>query len=104
MANQQLYTCGRWAVVPGREEEFVTAWTELAEWTAANVSGASWATLLQEEGSESRFISFGPWASLNAIEGWRASAGFQERVGRIREMLESFEPGVFRRRAGVGTG
>lgn len=82
----------------------MTAWTELAEWTAANMSGASWATLLQEEGGESGFISFGPWASAEAIEQWRASAGFQERVGRIRDMLVGFEPGVFRRRAGVGTG
>lgn len=103
MANQELYTCGRWEVAAGREEEFVTAWTELAEWSAANVAGASWATLLQE-GSAGRFISVGPWASLDAIEGWRASAGFQERLGRIRAMLEGFEPGVFRRRAGVGTG
>lgn len=91
-------------MVPGREDEFVTAWTELAEWTAANVSGASWATLLQEEGADSRFVSFGPWASADAIEKWRASEGFQERVGRIRDMLVGFEPGVFRRRAGVGSG
>jgi len=26
------------------------------------------------------------------IEAWRASAGFQERVGGFQELLESFEP------------
>jgi heme-degrading monooxygenase HmoA len=69
-----------------------------------HVPGAGWATLLEDEEHLRRFISMGPWDSLEAIEGWRASAGFQERVGRIRELLESFEAGLFRRRAGIGAG
>ncbi len=74
----QLYTSGRWTVVPGREEEFVKAWSEMAEW------------------------SFGPWESAEAIAGWRESPGFQARVERIRGMLEGFEPGVFDCRVQVG--
>jgi hypothetical protein len=42
--------------------------------------------------TQNRFFSFGPWESLEAIEAWRASAGFQERVGDFQELLESFEP------------
>lgn len=99
-----LFTSGTWLVIQGREEEFVAAWAELAEWTHDEIAGADWATLVQDTERPNRFLSFGPWDSVEAISAWRASPGFQERVGRIRELLETFEPGVFRRRAGVGAG
>ena len=87
-----IYTSGSWRVKAGREDEFVAAWRDLAEWTLAEVPGAIWATLLRDVEDPRHFISFGPWETMQAVEGWRASAGFQESVGRIREMLESFEP------------
>ena len=96
-----LFTSGQWTVLPGREEEFVAAWAELAEWTAREVPGSGWAQLIQREDDPRRFVSFGPWQSAEAIAAWRASAGFQERVARIGSLLEAFEPGVFTRRAGV---
>ncbi len=89
---RQPYTHGIWSVTPGREEQFVAAWTELAEWTARNVPGSGWAKLLRDSSSPSRFISFGPWESLDAIEGWRALPGWQERVQRLRAFLDGFEP------------
>ena len=97
----QLYTSGRWTVVPGQEEEFVAAWRELAEWTSAEIPGSTWATLLQHQEKGKLFVSFGPWESAEAIAAWRASAGFQERIERVRAMLEDFEPGVFDCRAHV---
>lgn len=39
-----------------------------------------------------RFASFGPWESLAAIRRWRALPGFQERVQRLEEVLDRFEP------------
>jgi heme-degrading monooxygenase HmoA len=97
----ELYTCGSWTVIPGREDDFVAAWADLAGWTKANVEGAGWAELVQDTEQPNRFLTFGPWESAAAIEAWRASDGFRERVGRIRELLESFQPGTYRRRAGV---
>ena len=70
----------------------MTAWTELAEWTGREVPGSSWAKLLRDRSSPNRFISFGPWESLNAIEGWRALPGWQERVEELRKVLDGFEP------------
>ena len=92
---RELYTSGRWTVVPGREEEFVTAWREMAQWTSAEIPGNSWATLLQDHEEPNVFLSLGPWESAEAIAAWRESPGFKEHVGRIRGMLEDFEPGVF---------
>ena len=85
------YTHGVWKVKPGRADEFVAAWTELAEWTRENVPGALWATLLRDTADENRFVSLGPWESFEAIEAWRVHEGFRERVGQVRELLESFE-------------
>ena len=100
---RQLYTSGRWTIVTGQEEEFVAAWRELAEWTSAEVPGSSWARLLQHDEKPNVFLSFGPWESAEAIAAWRESPGFQERVGRVRGMLEHFEPGVFQCRVEIGS-
>lgn len=97
----QLYTSGTWTVLPARREEFVAAWSELAEWTSS-IPGSSWATLLQHRENPNVFVSFGPWESAEAIAAWRASPGFQDRVGHIRALLEDFEPGVLDCRAHIG--
>lgn len=98
----QLYTAGKWTVTPGREDEFVKAWSEMAEWTSAEIPGSSWATLLQHHEEPNVFLSFGPWDTTEAIAAWRESPGFKERVGRIRGLLKEFKPGVFDRRVEVG--
>ena len=79
----------------------MAAWRDLAEWTSKEIPGASWATLLQHHERHNIFLSFGPWDSSDAIAAWRGSTGFQERVERIRAMLEDFEPGVFDSRVHV---
>jgi heme-degrading monooxygenase HmoA len=79
-------------VQPGRGDEFVAAWVEFAEWTTANVRGAGRGTLLRDLTDDHRFVSIGPWESLEAIQTWRTLDGWTERVTRIREMLVSFEP------------
>lgn len=94
----QLYTHGRWVVKEGQEAAFQAAWQEFAEWTNANISGAvnGEARLLQDLDDPRIFFSFGPWESLEAIQAWRASDGFQERIGRMRDLLASFEAHTMR--------
>jgi heme-degrading monooxygenase HmoA len=77
-------------VKPGLEDTFVAAWEEFAEWTAAQYPG-SHAWLLRDRERPNTFISVGPWSSEEAIGEWRNSEGFLERIGRIRELLQSFE-------------
>lgn len=86
-----LYTSGDWFVKSGREDEFVDAWRELAEWTAAEVAPGARAMLLRDQDDASRFRSFGPWASDEQILAWRQSDGFASRIAHIRGMLERFE-------------
>ncbi len=86
------YSAGIWIVKPGREDEFVAAWHEFAEWSRSTIEGASWATLLRDQQRPNRFVSVGPWDSLEAIESWRSHPGFAERIDRLRGLIESLEP------------
>jgi hypothetical protein len=38
------------------------------------------------------FVSFGPWVNMAAVRSWRTLGGYQERVARLRETIEEFEP------------
>jgi heme-degrading monooxygenase HmoA len=99
----QPYTCGIWTVKPGREEEFINGWQELADWTLSEVPGAMWARLLQDRSNPSRFVSVGPWASLDAIEAWRGLPAWREQVERLRGLLDGFEPSTLDQVGSVGS-
>jgi len=89
-----VYTLAAWTVLHGREEEFVALWGELAEWTLTRFPTAQ-GTLLRDRERPNRFVSFGPWESLELIQEWRSSPEWQEIVSRIRSLLEDFEPGAY---------
>lgn len=100
----QHYSSGVWIAKPGREAEFVAAWQEFATWSLQTFEGGSWAKLLRDRAQANRFVSIGPWDSLEVIEAWRSHPGFAERVGRIRPMLESLEPSTLEAIVEIGTG
>lgn len=90
-ARNVVWTTGTWRVKPGREDEFVDAWREFAEWSKGQFP-ADRAWLLRRRDEPNVFLSVGPWPTDEIVEEWRGSAGFRERIGRIREMLDGFEP------------
>jgi heme-degrading monooxygenase HmoA len=96
-----VYTAGNWTVKRGREDEFVALWRELADWSARAFPDAR-GTLLRDREQPNRFLSFGPWESVEQIEAWRSAPEWQELVGRMRELLESFEPGTYDVAASAG--
>lgn len=85
------YTHTTWHVKPGHEDEFVQRWREWIEWSHLQGLGPA-ARLLRDVERPSTFISFGPWLSRDAVRNWRAEAGYHERVARMQEVLETFEP------------
>jgi quinol monooxygenase YgiN len=100
----QSYTYCVWIVKPGREDDFVAGWRELAEWTAATSPGARICRLLQDEDQPLRFMSIGSWDDKDAIASSRSQLGFQERIAKLRETLETFTPANLDLRAEVAAG
>jgi heme-degrading monooxygenase HmoA len=89
-----VYTLGVWRVKPGCEDDFVASWDALAQWTLDRGFDTH-GTLVRDRSDPQRFVSFGPWRSVEDTERWRAEPEFQERVARLEALLESFEPGTY---------
>ena len=87
----EAYTHSTWRVKPGLEDEFVRRWEDLAHWSALQ-GLSSRAKLLRDIDEPSRFDSFGPWESMESVRRWRAAPGSHERVARLQEVLDDFEP------------
>ncbi len=85
------FTHTTWKVKPGREDEFVRRWLDWAEWSHRQGLRAQ-ARLLRDVESPGTFVSFGPWETIGAVQRWRAEPGYHERVVRLQELLEEFEP------------
>jgi heme-degrading monooxygenase HmoA len=96
-----VYTLGIWLVKPGREDDFVQAWRDLAIRTQAEFPEAK-AVLMRDRDVRNRFISTGPWESPEQVERWRASAAFTQGYEVMREMLEHFEPHTLDEAATIG--
>jgi heme-degrading monooxygenase HmoA len=88
---EKPYTHTTWRVRAGSEDEFVKRWSEWVDWSHREGLEAP-ALLLRDLENPQAFISFGPWANTAAVRSWRALAGYQERVARLSEVLDSFEP------------
>lgn len=86
------WTHGRWVIKAGREQEFVDAWRELAEWTLKEFPEARGAKLLRDRENTNRFYSFGVWDEVDAVARWRAHPGFADGIERISELIEELEP------------
>ncbi len=82
-----VYTSGDWHAKPGREQEFVDAWLELAGWSSTEFA-PGWGKLLRDKEDPTHFVSVGEWPDEQVIEEWRASEGFKQRLGKIRELLD----------------
>jgi heme-degrading monooxygenase HmoA len=89
--DSENYTHTVWHVQAGREDEFVARWREWVEWSHRQGLEAP-ALLLRDLESPQTFISFGPWVSAAAVRSWRALPGYQERVARLQEVVDGFEP------------
>ena len=88
---REPYTHTTWVVKPGLEDAFIERWREWVEWSRSEGFRAQ-ALLLRDVDRPRTFVSFGAWESADAVRNWRGSAGYQSRVTRLHEVLESFEP------------
>ena len=61
-----VYSSGDWHVKPGREQEFVDAWRELAGWSTTEFT-PGWGKLLRNREDPAHFISVGEWCMVSPV-------------------------------------
>ncbi len=81
-----------WLVHPGHEDEFITHWTDLMQWTIQEVSGIAGSIPLYRDAQQmNRFFCPIAWESTGAITAWRASQGYQSRLEQIQRLCADLE-------------
>lgn len=87
----EIFTHGRFEVEPENEEAFVVAWSEFAAW-ASQRAGAQTLRLFRDVRNTGRFLAFGQWDDAEAVEAWKSSQEFKQRIGRVVAQATAFEP------------
>jgi heme-degrading monooxygenase HmoA len=87
----EIVTTGRWRPMAGHEGEFVEAWRSFASW-ANSMPGAGTLRLTRDAVDAGRFVSFGSWRSDEAVRAWKSAHDFRERIARVLEHVDEFEP------------
>jgi heme-degrading monooxygenase HmoA len=87
----ETYTSGTWLVKDGEDDAFVQAWTAFVEW-ASEMPGSGVFRLVRDHDQPQRYMSFAPWESFEAQQAWKELPEFRERIGRVRQHCENFEP------------
>jgi len=93
----EIYTLGRWVVLPGREDEFIAAWRALGEFflSLEHPPPAGTGTLVRSLDAPSLFYSFGPWDDPAHVAEMRAHAETRARIGAIVALCSEATPGGF---------
>jgi heme-degrading monooxygenase HmoA len=88
---ENLYTHTTWVVAPEREAQFVELWSDWVEWSRRQGFKAQ-AMLLRDAEDPRTFVSFGPWESSGAVRNWRTLPGYHERLAKLADVVEQFDP------------
>lgn len=99
---EKFYTHAMWKVRPGDEALFVEAWRGLADAFLSLPVAATRGTLIQSLDDPSLFYSFGPWASLDVLQGMRSNPQAKAAIRSVVELCEQATPGSYRVVAEIG--
>jgi heme-degrading monooxygenase HmoA len=91
----ETYTSGIWVVKPGEEDDFIAAWKKFAASGRAAPGCVGALRLVRDVDEPNRFMSFGPWESVEAQQNWKATDVFREGMTRARRHVDDFTPAVY---------
>jgi quinol monooxygenase YgiN len=84
--SKQRFSLGIWIIKPGKEIEFIELFRNFAKWVFDHNLGAVEVYLLQDIQQPGRFITSGPWESIQKIEDWRKLSEFKEFFSKAKEL------------------
>ena len=93
----ESFASGTWHVLPGKDAEFVHAWTEFLQWTSRAYPGLVVASLLKNEDTPGSYVSFAEWGDAAARTGWKADPGFAVKMAACRALCERMVGGNYER-------
>jgi len=91
-----VFAFGYWTVKPGKEEIFLEKWQNFAQWTLNHFKGARWVYMVRDQEQTNKFISFGPWESLESIAEWRQSSKFTAAFADFKELCDVIQSNILR--------
>jgi hypothetical protein len=93
----EIFTLGRWVVRPGKQEEFVAAWSELGAFFGSleHPPPPGSGTLLGSLDDPTLFYSFGPWEHADHVAEMRAHPETPGRIGALVALCTEATPGGF---------
>ena len=87
----ETITTGTWIVEESKAAAFIDAWADFAAW-ASSVPGAGTLRLSRDGADPRRYVSFGPWESLEAVHAWKAMPEQRERMAKVLQHVDDFHP------------
>lgn len=96
MDEEVIYSVGFWTVKAGKEETFLKAWKDFANWTLHNQKGSRNVIMLQDSEHQNRFISFGPWDNPESLQIWRQQPEFKAAFLKFKELCDEIKPNTMK--------
>ena len=87
----EIYTTGNWKPKDGEEDAFIAAWAEFAKW-ASGMPGVGALRLTRDLRDPGQYVSFAGWESEERVRAWKGSPEFSERLARVRQHVDEFQP------------
>lgn len=89
------YTLACYRVTPGKEDAFMTAWSELADAFSNLPNPPIWGTLIRSMSDPGLFYSFGPWRDAAHVAEMRQNAEAGAAFQSVRALCEEMTPGDY---------
>lgn len=84
----ESFASGTWHVLPGKDAEFVHAWTEFLRWTAGAYPELVVASLLKNEEAPGHYVSVAEWGDAATRARWKADPEFAVKIAACRALCE----------------
>ena len=91
----QQYTLATYRVIPGKEDDFIRTWNDLAATFKSLPDPPQWGVLLRSIQDPALFHSFGPWDSAEHIATMRKSPEAMAAFKALQDLCIDMLPGDY---------